>query len=31
MDAILDHAAAHDYGVRSLVQEIVASRLFREQ
>jgi hypothetical protein len=31
LNAILDRAAARDYGVRSLVHEIVASRLFREQ
>jgi len=27
----VDRAAPHDYGVRTLVQEVVASRLFREQ
>jgi hypothetical protein len=31
LEAIVDRAAAHDYGVRTLVQEVVASRLFREQ
>lgn len=31
LEAIVDRAAPHDYGVRTLVQEVVASRLFREQ
>ncbi|MEI6240264.1 MAG: DUF1592 domain-containing protein [Planctomycetia bacterium] len=31
LDALVDRAAARDYGVRSLVHEVVASRLFREQ
>jgi len=31
LDALVDRAAARDYGVRSLVHEVVASPLFREQ
>jgi len=31
LDAIVDRAAAQDYGVRTLVHEVVASRLFRDQ
>ena len=31
LDAIVDRAAPRDYGVRTLVKEVVASRLFREQ
>lgn len=31
LEAILDRAAAQGYGVRTLVHEVVASRLFRDQ
>lgn len=31
LEVIVDRAAPHDYGVRTLVQEVVASPLFREQ
>ena len=31
LDALVDRAAPRDYGVRSLIHEVVASRLFREQ
>lgn len=31
LDALLDRAAAQRFGVRTLVHEVVASRLFREQ
>jgi len=30
-DALIERAAARDYGVRTLVHEVVQSRLFREQ
>jgi hypothetical protein len=31
IEAIVDRAAAQDYGVRTLIQEVVASRIFLEQ
>ena len=31
LDALVAQTAAHAYGVRSLVHEVVASPLFREQ
>ncbi|MFM7108799.1 MAG: DUF1592 domain-containing protein [Planctomycetaceae bacterium] len=31
LDALVDRAAARNHGVRTLVHEVVASRLFREQ
>ena len=31
LEAILDRAAARDYGIRTLVHQVVASRLFRDQ
>ena len=31
LDAIVDRAAKREYGIRTLIQEVVASRMFLEQ